>query len=325
MKLASQQKIAMEECPECLCLKTVSFKSSEITINVDMCAEHKYDRSVDLAKGTILLSSYIQEEDVTTVTREGVVTTIVKEERKMVECTQLRIDTVENLLNFMQMELVDNYLKGIMSGANYSIRHELFHIPDQRWKCNGLELSHLHRWSNPTYLSYQDIMAITYLKDVIKTNEELLSPELRGMDDNMVFLYASTVLLPDILIYNLTLKGLDKEQAEQKFVKITIDEDERQQLRKEMEQYASVQTDISTSDDWIDYESETSLDKMLPTAITDDCKELEPDSDSDWGLFSPMQDDRCSTPIQEHLGNQVVSTDNEEEYILELNVSGALY
>ena len=118
----------------CLCKRIVSFKSDTIMIDNNMCEEHiTYDREKDLVRGTVLLSSNTEDEDITVV-NDYQCTTIIKEERKPVECLQLDISTVSNILGYMQLEVVTNHLKTIMSGEVDSVRHQLFLIEDERLK-----------------------------------------------------------------------------------------------------------------------------------------------------------------------------------------------
>ena len=205
-------------------------------------------------------SNYTAHKEITKINIDGC-RTIIKIEKEPTYVEKLKICNMETLMDFLNMELVQEQLKSFMSERIYSKRHQMFSLDDERQNCNGKELSRLHRSSNPAYLTDMtgkicDVKAIEYLKEnVVQKHKDLLSPSVRKrMNKEMEQDYVSLVLLPEALIYHLELTGMNRDDADKRFTDVHISDEEKLQLAKEIEECEVKSMDEAKEDLWIDYE-----------------------------------------------------------------------
>ena len=153
---------------DCSYLKGIS---ADLTVKIQKCDKHNQhhvNRDIDLEKGTVLLSSnYTAHKEITKINIDGC-RTIIKIEKEPTYVEKLKICNMETLMDFLNMELVQEQLKSFMSERIYSKRHQMFSLDDERQNCNGKELSRLHRSSNPAYLTDMtgkicDVKAINHI------------------------------------------------------------------------------------------------------------------------------------------------------------------
>ena len=166
--------------------------------------------------------------------------------------------TVESSESWVQLPIVTDHLRKIMSGEIYSERHKLFLDKRQRNECGGNKISKLHRISNPAFLEGdgKDDIVLRHLMEKVFMKNLPSDTNLMEIGIEEKFRYTNSVLFPEAFIFKFQVKGLSRIQAENEFLKSPIDEEERKVLSKEIAETSKMHEveDSENSDgDWIDH------------------------------------------------------------------------
>merc|ERR1719308_17723 len=128
----------------------------------------------------------------------------------------------------------------VMKGKVDSRRHQLFLDKKEREQCNGNETSKLYQMSNPGFLGgggEKDTMVIKELiETVFNRHFHEADPKLQDLGKSSAFVYTNCVLFPETFIHQHQNQGKSREEAEQAFMEVAVDAEERQGLQQEIQE-----------------------------------------------------------------------------------------
>jgi len=176
------------------------------------------------------------------------------------ERSQANIDIAEWAESWIDSPLAIEHMKKVMRGVVKSRRHDLFLDKREREQCSGSETSRLYQLSNPGFLGgggEKDTAVITHLRDrVFMEYFEKADPKLRELGIGSAFLYANCVLFPETFIHQHQAQGKSREEAEQAFMEVAVDVEERKALNQEIREAAVMNrrdTEEDSGDEWVDH------------------------------------------------------------------------
>lgn len=129
---------------------------------------------------------------------------------ELMEYAALTFDTPEdNLTSWIQTRDAMGRMERVMEGTFKSKRHDLFLKKDQRENCGGNNLSQLWMISNPNFANREDdTFIISFLKTFYKEHLPEADPQLVDLGERWGLEYVSTVLFPETVIHQLTVRYL---------------------------------------------------------------------------------------------------------------------
>jgi len=185
------------------------------------------------------------------------------------ERSQANIDIAEWAESWIDSPLAVEHMKKVMKGVVKSRRHDLFLDKRERDQCSGSETSRLYQLSNPGFLGgggEKDTVVIKHLIDkVFMEYFHEADTKLMELGNGTAFVYTSCVLFPETFIHQHQVQGKSREEAEQAFMEVAVDVEERKGLNQEIKE-AAVQNrrdnDEDSGDEWVDHsDMEDDLDE----------------------------------------------------------------
>ena len=228
---------------------------------------------LDLPRDAFLLSCHSPAcKEVRKVTYEdlgnqsGIITVTI---RGQVNWTEEDLDystSQKALENFMRLEVHMVRLEKIITKELVSVRYDMFMKEDgpssRKWECNGNRMSQLVYLSNPTFFSTMDFKVLMRLLrecfQKLKSRIGLkgLPRKLRCMDPTEENLFLEVVLLPEMFILRGELMDYSREEAESNFMAVSITQEERDDLNREIEDNrVEEQSTESSSELWVNHQS----------------------------------------------------------------------
>jgi len=176
------------------------------------------------------------------------------------ERSQANIDIAEWAESWIDSPLAIDHMVKVMKGVVKSRRHDLFLDKREREQCSGSETSRLYQLSNPGFLGgggEKDTVVITHLRDMVFMEYfNQADPKLVELGIGSAFLYANCVLFPETFIHQHQVQGKSREEAEQAFMEVAVDIEERKALNQEIKEAAVEnrrETEEDSGDEWVDH------------------------------------------------------------------------
>ena len=226
------------------------------------------------------------------------------------ERSQANIDIAEWAESWIDSPMAIDHMTKVMKGVVKSRRHDLFLDKRERDQCSGSETSRLYQLSNPGFLGgggEKDTVVIKHLIDrVFMVNFHLADSKLRDLGISSAFVYTSCVLFPETFIHQHQVQGKSREEAEQAFMEVAVDVEERKGLNQEIKEAAvrnGRDSDEDSGDEWVDHsDMEDNLDD---DKICEDSMEIRNDM-----ISNPLVTNTHMIESQELMSDSIQSETN---------------
>lgn len=176
------------------------------------------------------------------------------------ERSQANIDIAEWAESWIDSPMAIEHMVKVMKGVVKSRRHDLFLDKRERDQCSGSETSRLYQLSNPGFLGgggEKDTVVIKHLIDrVFMVHFHEADHKLIELGNGSAFVYTSCVLFPETFIHQHQVQGKSREEAEQAFMEVAVDVEERKGLNQEIKEAAvrnRRESDEDSGDEWVDH------------------------------------------------------------------------
>jgi len=176
------------------------------------------------------------------------------------ERSQANIDIAEWAESWIDSPMAIEHMVKVMKGVVKSRRHDLFLDKRERDQCSGSETSRLYQLSNPGFLGgggEKDTVVIKHLIDrVFMVHFHEADHKLTELGSGSAFVYTSCVLFPETFIHQHQVQGKSREEAEQAFMEVAVDVEERKGLNQEIKEAAvrnRKDSDEDSGDEWVDH------------------------------------------------------------------------
>eukprot|EP00092_Neocalanus_flemingeri_P007418 GFUD01008011.1.p1 GENE.GFUD01008011.1~~GFUD01008011.1.p1 ORF type:complete len:2535 (+),score=676.26 GFUD01008011.1:509-8113(+) len=176
------------------------------------------------------------------------------------ERSQANIDIAEWAESWIDSPMAIDHMVKVMKGVVKSRRHDLFLDKRERDQCSGSETSRLYQLSNPGFLGgggEKDTVVIKHLIDrVFMVNFQQADHKLKELGAGSAFVYTSCVLFPETFIHQHQVQGKSREEAEQAFMEVAVDVEERKGLNQEIKEAAvrnRRDSEEDSGDEWVDH------------------------------------------------------------------------
>jgi len=181
------------------------------------------------------------------------------------ERSQANLDIIEWAESWIRSPDAIKRMVNVMKGKVESQRHQLFLDKNMREQCSGNQTSALYQMSNPGFLGgggEKDTMIIKLLMDTV-FNEYFneADPKLKVLGKkSSAFVYTNCVLFPETFIHQHETQGKSREEAEQAFMEVAVDAEERQGLEQEIQEAVKrnrkeeeERSGEDSGDEWVDH------------------------------------------------------------------------